>query len=264
MTCVQHSWRCEGLRGLRLHGRSSIKLALRPDQRLGDDATLGQGRGRAARRACAPAASNWTELPGEGAFYGPKIEYHLKDAIGRSWQCGTMQVDFQMPGRLGAEYVGGRRHAQVPVMLHRAIVGSLERFIGILIEHSRRRAAAVAGAGAGGGAEHHRPPARLRAAASLRNAANTAACASRPICATRKLPIKFANIPCRSCLTAGRRRQGEGGKHSGRAYPRRRGSGRDALGFLAGAPPRGGCDPPLALLSEGAGGVPGCTAVFYL
>ncbi len=92
-------------------------------------------RGGAARRACANAASEWTELPGEGAFYGPKIEYHLKDSIGRSWQCGTMQVDFQMPGRLGAEYVAADDTRQVPVMLHRAIVGSLERFIGMLIEH---------------------------------------------------------------------------------------------------------------------------------
>ncbi|HEY3521875.1 MAG TPA: threonine--tRNA ligase, partial [Rhodanobacteraceae bacterium] len=77
----------------------------------------------------------WEELPGEGAFYGPKVEYHLKDAIGRTWQLGTMQVDFMMPERLGAEYViedSSRRH---PVMLHRAIVGSMERFIGILIEH---------------------------------------------------------------------------------------------------------------------------------
>jgi threonyl-tRNA synthetase len=74
-------------------------------------------------------------LPGEGAFYGPKIEYHLKDSIGRPWQVGTMQVDFQMPGRLGAEYVAEDNTRKVPVMLHRAIVGSLERFIGILIEH---------------------------------------------------------------------------------------------------------------------------------
>ena len=77
----------------------------------------------------------WQELPGEGAFYGPKIEYHLKDAIGRTWQLGTMQVDFMMPGRLGAEYVDENSARQHPVMLHRAIVGSMERFIGILIEH---------------------------------------------------------------------------------------------------------------------------------
>ena len=74
-------------------------------------------------------------LPGEGAFYGPKIEYHLKDCLGRSWQCGTIQVDFQMPGRLGAEYVAEDNSRKTPVMLHRAIIGSLERWIGMLIEH---------------------------------------------------------------------------------------------------------------------------------
>jgi threonyl-tRNA synthetase len=112
----------------------TIKLALRPDQRLGDDATWDRAEAalRDALRAC---GVEWEELPGEGAFYGPKIEYHLKDSIGRSWQCGTMQVDFQMPGRLGAEYVAADDTRKVPVMLHRAIVGSLERFIGILIEH---------------------------------------------------------------------------------------------------------------------------------
>jgi threonyl-tRNA synthetase len=112
----------------------TIKLALRPDQRLGDDATWERAEGalRDALRAC---GVEFTELPGEGAFYGPKIEYHLKDSLGRSWQCGTMQVDFQMPGRLGAEYVAADDTRRVPVMLHRAIVGSLERFIGILIEH---------------------------------------------------------------------------------------------------------------------------------
>jgi threonyl-tRNA synthetase len=76
----------------------------------------------------------WQELPGEGAFYGPKIEYHLKDTIGRAWQCGTIQVDFMMPQRLGAEYVDEDNTRKAPVMLHRAIVGSMERFIGILIE----------------------------------------------------------------------------------------------------------------------------------
>jgi threonyl-tRNA synthetase len=112
----------------------TIKIALRPEQRLGDDATWDRAENalRDALRAC---GVQWTELPGEGAFYGPKIEYHLKDSIGRSWQCGTMQVDFQMPGRLGAEYVDADDTRKVPVMLHRAIVGSLERFIGILIEN---------------------------------------------------------------------------------------------------------------------------------
>jgi threonyl-tRNA synthetase len=77
----------------------------------------------------------WEELPGEGAFYGPKIEYHLKDAIGRTWQLGTMQVDFMMTGRLDAAYIDEHSQRRTPVMLHRAIVGSMERFIGILIEH---------------------------------------------------------------------------------------------------------------------------------
>ena len=111
-----------------------VKLALRPDNRIGDDDVwdMAEEALRAALRAC---GVQWTELPGEGAFYGPKIEYHLKDSIGRPWQVGTMQVDFSMPGRLGAEYTAVDNTKKVPVMLHRAIVGSMERFIGILIEN---------------------------------------------------------------------------------------------------------------------------------
>jgi len=112
----------------------TIKLALRPDQRLGTDDTWDRAE-NALRRALGACEVEWTELPGEGAFYGPKVEYHLKDSLGRSWQCGTMQVDFSMPARLDAEYVAEDNTRKVPVMLHRAIVGSLERFIGILIEH---------------------------------------------------------------------------------------------------------------------------------
>ncbi|MEW6168819.1 MAG: threonine--tRNA ligase [Pseudomonadota bacterium] len=112
----------------------SVKLALRPEPRLGDDATWDRAEA-ALRQALRAAGVDWTELPGEGAFYGPKIEYHLKDSIGRSWQLGTMQVDFMMPQRLGAEYVDEHSHRRHPVMLHRAMVGSMERFIGILIEH---------------------------------------------------------------------------------------------------------------------------------
>ena len=111
-----------------------LKIALRPEPRLGDDATWDKAED-ALRAALRAARVEWEELPGEGAFYGPKIEYHLKDAIGRTWQLGTMQVDFMMPGRLGAEYVDEHSQKRHPVMLHRAIVGSMERFIGILIEH---------------------------------------------------------------------------------------------------------------------------------
>ncbi len=115
-------------------GDIQVKIALRPDKRLGDDATWDKAE-HALRAALRGARVEWQELPGEGAFYGPKIEYHLKDAIGRTWQLGTMQVDFMMPGRLGAEYVDEHSQRRHPVMLHRAIVGSMERFIGILIEH---------------------------------------------------------------------------------------------------------------------------------
>jgi len=111
-----------------------IKIALRPEPRLGDDATWDKAEA-ALRNALKACGVEWQELPGEGAFYGPKIEYHLKDAIGRTWQLGTMQVDFMMPERLGAEYVDEHSARRYPVMLHRAIVGSMERFIGILIEH---------------------------------------------------------------------------------------------------------------------------------
>ncbi|CAN5729453.1 threonine--tRNA ligase [soil metagenome] len=112
----------------------AIKLALRPDNRIGSDETWDRAEDtlRSALRECDMA---WEELPGEGAFYGPKIEYHLKDSLGRPWQVGTMQVDFSMPGRLAAEYVSDDNSRQIPVMLHRAIVGSMERFIGILIEN---------------------------------------------------------------------------------------------------------------------------------
>ncbi|OZB75149.1 MAG: threonine--tRNA ligase [Halothiobacillus sp. 14-55-98] len=111
-----------------------VKIALRPDKRLGSDAVWDEAEA-ALRGALRAAGVAWTELPGEGAFYGPKIEYHLKDAIGRTWQLGTIQVDFMMPERLGATYVDEHSERRHPVMLHRAIVGSMERFIGILIEH---------------------------------------------------------------------------------------------------------------------------------
>ncbi len=109
------------------------KLATRPKDRIGSDEVWDK-----AESALAKALDHrnlpWSEKPGEGAFYGPKIEFTLKDSIGRFWQCGTIQVDFSMPGRLGAEYVASDGSKQVPVMLHRAIFGSLERFLGILIE----------------------------------------------------------------------------------------------------------------------------------
>lgn len=110
-----------------------IKLSTRPVNRVGDDASWDRAE-HALEQALNAKGLDWDLQPGEGAFYGPKIEFSLKDCIGRIWQCGTIQVDFSMPGRLGASYIAEDGSKQVPVMLHRAILGSLERFIAILIE----------------------------------------------------------------------------------------------------------------------------------
>ncbi len=111
-----------------------VKLSTRPPKRIGEDAVW--DRAEAALQATLDDKGlEWELNPGEGAFYGPKIEFSLKDSLGRVWQCGTLQLDFALPGRLGAEYVAEDNTRRTPVMLHRAILGSLERFIGILIEH---------------------------------------------------------------------------------------------------------------------------------
>ena len=112
----------------------AVKLSLRPEKRAGSDVIWDKAE-QGLRDALTACGVTWEELPGEGAFYGPKVEYHIKDALGRSWQCGTIQLDFVLPERLGAEYVTEENGRARPVMLHRAILGSLERFIGILIEH---------------------------------------------------------------------------------------------------------------------------------
>jgi threonyl-tRNA synthetase len=111
-----------------------IRLSTRPEQRVGSDEVWDRAEAALAE-ALDFKALDWQTLPGEGAFYGPKIEFSLKDCLGRVWQCGTMQVDFSMPGRLDAQYVAEDGSRQIPVMLHRAMLGSFERFIGILIEH---------------------------------------------------------------------------------------------------------------------------------
>jgi threonyl-tRNA synthetase len=110
------------------------KVALRPEKRIGSDEVWDKAE-NALMESLRTSGCEFTLSPGDGAFYGPKIEYTLRDSLGRQWQCGTMQVDFSMPGRLGAEYVAEDNTRKVPVMLHRAIVGSMERFIGMLIEH---------------------------------------------------------------------------------------------------------------------------------
>ena len=111
-----------------------VKLALRPTPRAGTDDVWDRAE-EGLRVALRAAGLPFQELPGEGAFYGPKVEFHLTDAIGRTWQCGTLQLDFVLPERLDASYVGEDGHRHRPVMLHRALLGSMERFVGVLIEH---------------------------------------------------------------------------------------------------------------------------------
>lgn len=117
--------------GVTLH---SVKLALRPELRAGSDETWDIAE-QTLKRAAEAAGEMVELLPGEGAFYGPKLEFHLRDAIGRTWQCGTLQLDFVLPERLGADYVGEDGEKHRPVMLHRAILGTFERFLGVLIEN---------------------------------------------------------------------------------------------------------------------------------
>src|SRR5439155_8593829 len=112
----------------------TIKFSDRPQQRIGDDTVW--DKAEAALMAALKASGRpWSLSKGEGAFYGPKLDYVLRDAIGRDWQCGTVQVDLNLPGRLGAFYIDEHSNKVVPVMLHRAMFGSLERFIGVMIEH---------------------------------------------------------------------------------------------------------------------------------
>jgi threonyl-tRNA synthetase len=118
--------------GLELH---AVKLALRPEERFGTDAVWDVAEQKLERAALAAGIPHVEMLPNEGAFYGPKLEFHLRDAIGRTWQCGTLQLDYVLPERLDAEYVAEDGSKQRPVMLHRAICGSMERFIGVMIEN---------------------------------------------------------------------------------------------------------------------------------
>ncbi|WP_374469906.1 threonine--tRNA ligase [Phenylobacterium sp.] len=118
--------------GLELH---AVKLALRPELRFGTDEVWDEAEAKLERAAKAAGIPEVELLPNEGAFYGPKLEFHLKDAIGRTWQCGTLQLDYVLPERLDAEYVAEDGSKQRPVMLHRAICGSMERFIGVMIEN---------------------------------------------------------------------------------------------------------------------------------
>ena len=139
-----------------------IKFSDRPDKRIGDDAVW--DKAEAGLMAALKASGRpWTLNKGEGAFYGPKLEYVLRDAIGRDWQCGTVQVDLNLPGRLGAFYIDEHSNKVTPVMLHRAMFGSLERFTGILIEHYAGHLPLWLSPVHGGLRRSHRTPTNLRA-----------------------------------------------------------------------------------------------------
>ena len=133
--------------------------------------------------------------PGEGAFYGPKHEFVLSDSIGRRWQCGTIQVDFSMPERLDASYVAEDSARRTPVMVHRAILGSLERFIGMLIEDTAGKLPAWLAPSAGGGAHHHRPPRRVRPGGG-KKPEKTGLQGGGRLEKTRRSAIKSGNIRC--------------------------------------------------------------------
>ena len=137
------------------------RLSTRPSQRVGTDEDWDRAEAALAEALNAQGLP-WEELPGEGAFYGPKIEFSLKDCIGRVWQLGTIQVDFSMPGRLDAQYVAEDGSRKIPVMLHRAVLGSFERFIGILIEHYEGAFPVWLAPPSGCGSQYHRQAIRLR------------------------------------------------------------------------------------------------------
>ena len=175
-----------------------VRLSTRPEKRVGSDVTWDKAE------AALAAALRQNDLeyvlqPGEGAFYGPKIEFSLKDTLGRVWQCGTIQLDFNLPVRLGAEYVDEDNTRKVPVMLHRAILGSLERFMGILIEHHAGAFPLLVISGADGGGEYFAGTDGL-CNSSGGNFASQPGFVFIWICAMRKLPIKYENIAYKNYL----------------------------------------------------------------
>jgi threonyl-tRNA synthetase len=128
--CLEHAFYLYALLGLDMR----VELSLRPDNKLGSDADWDAAES-ALRNALVHRGIEFEEIPGEGAFYGPKIDIHMQDSLGRAWQLGTVQLDFQMPQRFGLTYQTADNEQKTPAMIHRALFGSLERFIGILIEH---------------------------------------------------------------------------------------------------------------------------------
>jgi threonyl-tRNA synthetase len=187
-----------GLQGLRLRRGRTIKLSTRPEKRVGSDELWDRAEKRddEVLETIQQQSRNRIKtgiLPGEGAFYGPKFEYTLKDAIGREWQCGTTQVDFNLPERFGAFYIDENSEKKQPVMIHRAICGSLERFLGILIENFAGHfplwiaPLQVVVATITSDADDYAPR-------SGREAARCRPASSRPISATRRSTTRSASI----------------------------------------------------------------------
>ena len=160
---------------------------------------MGEGRGRAASGALDSKGIEYQLNPGDGAFYGPKIDFHIRDVLKRSWQCGTIQLDFSMPARFGLTYIGpdGQRHT--PVMIHRAGYGSIERFLGIIIENYAGALPALARARAGGGDPDQRQVRRLRARACTSSCSTPGLRAEVEPQATTASATRSARRACRSC-----------------------------------------------------------------
>ena len=203
-----------------------IKFSDRPEKRIGEDAMW--DKAEAALMAALKASGRpWTLNKGEGAFYGPKLEYVLRDAIGRDWQCGTVQVDLNMPGRLGAFYIDEHSNKVTPVMLHRAMFGSLERFTGIMIEHYAGHLPLWLSPVQGDRRHNHRRRQRLRARCDCRRACARPARRARP--AQREDQLQGARTLARQGPRSAGRRQERGGRARGlRAPSRQREAGGDA------------------------------------
>ena len=182
----------------RFRAEYTAKLSTRPEKFIGEVATVGPCGGR-AKQALESAGQAYTVNAGDGAFYGPKIDFDITDAIGRKWQCATIQLDYDAPERFDLNYVGADNAEHRPVVIHRAIFGSFERFIAILIEHFAGRLPAVAGAGPGDRAAHRRPSSRLRPAG--RGRPGGAGLGWRSTTARRRSTTRFATPSCRRCPT---------------------------------------------------------------
>ena len=183
------------LRGFRLHGDLTVKLSTRPEQRVGSDEAWDHaegdddGRAEADRGRSRQPKIKTAINPGEGAFYGPKFEYVLRDAIGRDWQCGTTQVDFNLPERFDAFYIAPDGSKKTPVMIHRAICGSMERFLGVVLEHYAGHLPLWLSPKQAVDRDHHLGWRRLCRARSSRRRASSA-CASRADLRNEKINYK--------------------------------------------------------------------------